>query len=304
MPIVPIPVSSKPYIKAMEMIESGTGVLVEPWRIRRRAKAEAEARVEQAKAEGLAMLELDAAKEELALRRRARARNRAKEVRRERNIEAIEEEIFKALPAQVSDQPVDRDWANFFFESCEDVSDEQMRKLWGKIGAAEIAQPSTFSRRTLSIVKHLSAGERAAFENILRFVWRSGGTDAVPLVPSRDSISELEQFGLQYADLLSLESAGLIHLEEASQEIPERTPIICGLQVIHFEQKLQPLEVLPLTSAGFELGRVVMVLPHAAFHEWTIQRLESFGPACPWPDPAEDLTTIRQLRGASPEATQ
>lgn len=64
---------------------------------------------------------------------------------------------------EVSDEKVDEDWINRFFNTIENISNEQLQQLWAKILAGEIKEPSTYSLRTLDILKNLSFKEAGCF---------------------------------------------------------------------------------------------------------------------------------------------
>jgi hypothetical protein len=61
--------------------------------------------------------------------------------------------------SKVNDEPVKEEWLNRFFNIVEEISDEELQKLWGKILAGEIRTPQKFSIRTLDVVKNLDKDE-------------------------------------------------------------------------------------------------------------------------------------------------
>jgi hypothetical protein len=101
-------------------LQSGVGVVYEPTQILRKAKAEADAAI--IKAEG------DIKVQEIV--RRAAARVDNKELRRQRNIEAIVAEAQHHLPESVNDEKVDQDRMVQFFEHSQDVGNNEMQTLW------------------------------------------------------------------------------------------------------------------------------------------------------------------------------
>ena len=56
----------------------------------------------------------------------------------------------------VSEEPVEEDWTTRFFNIVEDISDEEMQRLWGKILAGEVKQPKSYSLRTLELLKKIN----------------------------------------------------------------------------------------------------------------------------------------------------
>ena len=57
-----------------------------------------------------------------------------------------------------------------FINSVEDISSENMQKLWGKILAGEILEPSTFSYKTLECMRNLSKKDAELFERLCKTV--------------------------------------------------------------------------------------------------------------------------------------
>jgi hypothetical protein len=102
---------TRPVEKLIECVRDGAGAWFEPHRIRRRAEAEAAAQ------RTLAQAAVDTS--EIAYR--AQLRREDRELRRQRNIEAILKLAVRELPEAVSDERVAPDWAAFFFSSCEDI---------------------------------------------------------------------------------------------------------------------------------------------------------------------------------------
>jgi len=153
---------SQPAQKLIDAISSGLGILYEPTRIRRRATADADAQ--------LILAHADLQKDELL--RRAAQRLGYQETLRQRNIDAIVAEGFRSLPETASDTPVDPDWLSHFFESCQDISDVEMQRLWGTLLSGEVSQPGSFSRRTVSTLQQMGPAEAEALERALQLSWQ------------------------------------------------------------------------------------------------------------------------------------
>lgn len=142
--------------KLTETVSAGLGRALEPLHRKRLAAAEAANLVTMATAQV----------EARAIERRAAERILLIEVRRQENIEAIIDDASKSLPGEVNDVPVSPDWTARFFDACQDVSDEEMRSLWGKVLAGEVTEPGSYSLRTLHALQHLSKAEAASFESL------------------------------------------------------------------------------------------------------------------------------------------
>lgn len=165
-----INIDDKPLEKLIEVVSNGIGTLYRPRKIRKEADAQAYAIkvLEKAKAEAGAeslMIEADTAE-------RIGQRLVAKEVRRQENIDTMVEMAANNLAgSEVSDKPVDEDWATRFFGIVQDVSTEEMKSVWAKILAKEIERPSSFSMRTLEVLRNISYEEAELFTRITPFVF-------------------------------------------------------------------------------------------------------------------------------------
>lgn len=130
------------------------------------------------------------------------------ESKRQVNLEAVvqaaEEQLHATPDAEVSAEPVDETWKTRFFSAAQDVSDDEMRRLWGAVLAGEVKQPKSFSLRCLDVLRNLSPGEAQRFQRLLPIVTAEGvavfgkaGRD-VPL--TFDERSSLADAGLIHAD--------------------------------------------------------------------------------------------------------
>lgn len=140
----------EPLTKLVECVAKGIGKFYEPRGIVRKARADAQAKMILAEAE-----------DELAIRTVHRLAY--VEMRRQANIESIFEQAKGRLPATVSSEPVSEDWIHQFFEDCKDISDKEMQALWAHILAGEVANPRTFSRRTLQLLRTFEQQDAVAF---------------------------------------------------------------------------------------------------------------------------------------------
>ncbi len=255
---------SVPATKLIEAMHAAVGTVYRPQAIRREADAEAYAIEVRARAEAKAhaiQAEGDARVQELA--QRARNRLVTLELGRQENIDAIVEEALGLLPESVSDEPVDRDWMSRFFQECQDVSDEELRKLWAKLLANEVAEPGGCSRRTLTVLRDVSPNEARRFTELCPIACqrlRSGqalvfrdisDTAEAPLVGSdaqRDDLMKLEEAGLL---LLSPDPTTIIHFGEEILVGHIRRTLLTPSSV-----ETVVVAVAPFTSAGAEIFRI------------------------------------------------
>nr|WP_316638694.1 DUF2806 domain-containing protein [uncultured Roseateles sp.] len=191
---------SAPLTKLIEVVATGFGRLYEPRSIRQKAQAEADA-----------LVILEEGKERVSqVQFRAAERRIAVEEWRQINIESIAEKAKDALPEEVSESPVSRDWVVRFFDDCKDVSDDEMQTLWGRLLAGEVARPGAFSLRTLQLLRNLSSLEANLFSRLCALVLDVDNGLPFLTVRRHEFAASL---GLNYSALRRLEDAGLTRNE-------------------------------------------------------------------------------------------
>ncbi len=107
----------------------------------------------------------------------------------------------------IDNEPIEEDWTNRFFRIVEDISNEEMQALWGKILAGEIKQPRTYSLRTLERIRNLTKDEAEIFTKIANFAIKSGKENY--LLNGDKSILN-KKFKIKFEDLEKLIDAGLV----------------------------------------------------------------------------------------------
>jgi len=188
---------AEPVSKLIDTVRSSVGIAYEPIRIVLQAKADAKAE--------LILTAAEIEKQDMLTRAAIRINNR--EQRRQRNIESVLKIGVNELPEAVDKNPVDEDWVSSFFEQCQDVGNEQMQTIWGRILAGEVARPGSYSPGTLAVVKLMRHADAELFTKFCRFTWYILGR-AVPAIPwrlpvegdysvaSNESLSKLSKLGL------------------------------------------------------------------------------------------------------------
>ena len=103
--------------------------------------------------------------EELSLNQRAEQRMAYQNAMQQLNIEAVVTLAAEDLSGeeQVAEEPVRLDWTTRFFNIAQDVSEKEVQVLLGKILAGEVKSPSSFSLRTLEVLRNLSKEEAEIF---------------------------------------------------------------------------------------------------------------------------------------------
>ena len=207
---------SQPLTKLIEAISRGVGVLYEPTQIRRKATADASAIETIRKAisanpnipmqyqSGGVTIGPTISDEFIS---RVVERITFQELYKQQNIEAVVKVAFNQMIEKetVSVEPVEPDWILRFMNSVQDVSEEQMQELWGKILADEVSHPGSFSLRTLEKVRNISQREAQCLQRISKFIIEGSVTK---FLIARNEI--LRKFNIAYAELMLLEECGFL----------------------------------------------------------------------------------------------
>jgi hypothetical protein len=222
---------ARPIEKLIETVASGIGALSKPWMMRRVAKAD----VDVAKIRMLGQRELlklqettEVAQGErgakiieaefevgeadpMPLVQRARARFDYQESKRQANVENVIAEAAETLKAvnEVSDEHVSDDFSARLFSHVQDVSDDDMRRLWGRILAGEVVKPGRFSLRCLDVLRNLTKEEAKSFEETMPFMFADDGGLLRPGA-IRDDLADGPQHPLRFAAIHALADAGLL----------------------------------------------------------------------------------------------
>lgn len=193
------------------------------------------------------------------------------ESKRQQNLDYINYIAAEQLEQEkdVSEEPVDEDWTTRFFNYAQDISNEEMQRLWGRILAGEIKRPRSFSLRTLEILRNLSKEEAQVFMKFAFINIKSGNTCCI-LNFKNEKLLE-EKYGLTYYDRLLLEELGFITANDLqfklakTENTPRKVVFVIG-KIVVIQSKLenrpeQHLEVLAFTKIGQQLLNLVDFTP-------------------------------------------
>lgn len=279
---------SKPLQKLIEVISNGVGAISKPYLIRKTADAKAyEIKVISEAIKGnqqdlkqiefneekLSLMSLDSSsiKEGILLEERTQNRIEYKEQKKQKNIESITQKAALNLENEttVSDEPVDEDWTTRFFNYAEDISNDEMQELWGRILAGEIKQPKSYSLRTLDIVRNLSEDEAKVFMKFASLAINCAGTSFI-LNFKNEKLLE-EKYQLSFKDRLLLEELGFLTANDLqfligkTEKNKRQNVFIIGNAVVVFEKlenkPEQQIPVLVFTKIGQELLKLVKAIP-------------------------------------------
>jgi hypothetical protein len=257
----------QPLEKLLDVISRAIGKIYEPRAIRKEADAKAyEIKViEKAKAE--ASVNKQEIEQDMLDRIEERIIHR--ELRKQKNIDAVTKIAAEQLKDEktVSSNPVDEDWAVRFFNIVEDVSDEQMRQLWGKVLAGEVKTPNSFSIHTIEFLKNMTKAEAELFSKIANYVIISNNS---PFIFKGDSDKFLDKNGFIFEHRLMLIELGLIQAEtdivRRFQPCSEDVDKIftSGKYVVKATKKantpLYEIPILRMTRIGKELMKLLSLV--------------------------------------------
>lgn len=153
----------KPLTKLIEVCANGIKGVCAPWQMRRLAHAEADK---------LLILQDADIKKMIARAENEHFLQTRREKRQADNLGRIVDVACTEIrnKKEVSEQPVDPDWSARFFDYAQDISDETIQLIWGKILAGEVERPGRFSKRTLAVLRNLSKNEGEYFVELSRYV--------------------------------------------------------------------------------------------------------------------------------------
>ena len=111
---------------------------------------------------------------------------------------------------QVPGQEPDHDFAARFFSGSQDVSNEELQKLWGKLLAGAVERPGSVSVMTLDVLKNLDQRIASAFQRFCSVALASGNDVRVVSFETSAGQNGLEKYGFSYALLTELQEYGLV----------------------------------------------------------------------------------------------
>jgi hypothetical protein len=119
--------------------------------------------------------------------------------------EDVEDIDRQTGPFESEGQPprVDADWFTKWRNGAQDVSREEMQRLWAKLLAGEVAKPGTFSMHTVDFLSRMSSADADLLARAAPFV-TSGG-----IVKLNDDF--LTRHMVSFEDLLDLDDMGVIN---------------------------------------------------------------------------------------------
>ena len=200
----------------------------------------------------------------------------ARESRKINNVKSVVEKATSHFMEEekVSNEPVNTNWTNRYFSIVEDISDETLQDIWGRILAGEVKQPNSFSLRTLDLLRNVTKEEAELFVKASKYYVEK-------------NFICTEEFALSLHETLLLGETGFINSEELTKEwniepnskleiIIDRNTLIILHNDTNKKVWCQP-SVKKLSKAGIEILSLVEKTDRNKFYKILTQFFKSNG---------------------------
>jgi len=236
-----------------------------------------------------------ASEKQMPLEDRSNKRERISHLRKQQNLEAIMQKTMQYCSNNQMSDRADQDWFNCFIDLAEGISNKTMQELWAKILAGEISSPGSFSLKSLQAFRTMSITEAKLLAKACSLAVRDStkvnvrvisGAYQIPGIlnffsKQREHKINLNQFGLSYAELLTLADNHLLFIQET-----ETTPYNKG-EKLHFstnghnltftvQKKNTVLSFYKFTPIGMELAQLISDKPEPKYLQAIKIQLKAF----------------------------
>ena len=161
------------------------------------------------------------------------------------------------MDKEVPDHEPDPDWTARFFDCIQDVSSEDMQKIWAKILYGEVESPGRTSLRTLDTLRNMTKRDAEMFSDVCDFVLGWG----VRFVFDERRYTQ-HYDALQHFKFIHLQDCGLLHFGQSTQNVTDQSEHIeyqgLLLQISRNPKASSkiPFRIATLTTAGAELYQI------------------------------------------------
>lgn len=181
-----------------------------------------------------------------------------KQIKNMINIDTIVNKAINLIgqEKEVSDIPVDNDWMCRFINSAQNISNDEIQNLWGKILAGEVSKPNSYSLRTLEVLRNMTTYEAKVFVKIAKLTIKMG---SICIFNEKEFINTVD---IKQKEIDLLKEIGIIKDSEYITLKPKQHLIfIYNDKAIHLDnignKDLSFLWVSPFTSIGKELFTLI-----------------------------------------------
>ena len=187
---------------------------------------------------------------------RANKRNRLSHLRKQQNIEQVIQKTSAYCANHDIKSRTDHDWLSRYISLAEDINNQTMQDLWAKILAGELTKPGSFSYKSLKVFRDMSIIDAKLLSKACSLALKDTSKKNIRLIsgvyqqPSlfnffsktRQLPINLSQFGLNYADLLTLAENHLIYIQESESNVMMKS------EKLHFIFNGKPLKISALQN--------------------------------------------------------
>lgn len=221
------------------------------------------------------------------LEERTQIRVDHREAQKQLNLESVTAYAAEQLRNEqpVTDEPIDEDWKTRFFNIAEEVSNDEMQALWGRILAGEIMKPKSYSLRTLELLRNLSKEEAECFIKFGQLAITSN-TASFILNFKNEKLLE-EKYQLNFGDRLLLEELGLLTandlqflVQETKEQKGQSVFTIGNVCVVAEKEEnipQQQIQVLVFTKIGQELLQLIETKPELDYIQLLASKIRRKG---------------------------
>jgi uncharacterized repeat protein (TIGR03899 family) len=219
-------------------------------------------------------------------------RQRLASLRKQKNIETIMEKTFTFCASKSIDKRSDLDWFNRYITLAENVSNKTMQDLWAKILAGELSRPGSYSLKALKVFRDMSIVDAKLLAKACSLAVKDKSKKNIRLISGsyqqpglfnffnkdRQKFINLSQFGLNYADILSLAENHLLYQQESESSIMaigETLNFNYNGTSLNLNAKKQniALQFYKFTPIGTELAHLISDKPNDDFFAMLKQQL-------------------------------
>lgn len=252
--------------KLADILKDAAGIIIEP--AKKLTNSQVEMYIEKKRVRHSIELE------KIELAERAKLRIFETEIRRQHNLEIIGYEAIKQLPPDAKPEEIDIDWLHHFSDSCKDVGEEELRKIWSNILSKEATQRGQFSKRTINALKNFSINDCKIFNALSKYIGNFDESIYFLINPTYSSnYSFFEESEISYREMLHMNHLNLISdNSNAVFATHPNEPI-----TINFQDKELTLEneteksinqqYYIVTDIGMELMKIVLPEPDELYIE-------------------------------------
>ena len=185
-------------------------------------------------------------------------RLRFQERKRLNNIRAVVGTVAETLgDKEVKDHEPDPDWTARFFDGVQDVSSEDMQKLWARILSGEVESSGRSSLRTLDTLRNMTKSDADVFREVCNFVLHRGFCFVLYGSDYRQKHDEIRHY-----NLLRLQECNLLQFGQTQYSVTDENRQV-DYQNLALEIRSRTnnntrvsFPVATLTKAGSELYEI------------------------------------------------